>query len=78
MKVKIIMEGHIPKPKVGDSWGGYGLDGRDGYFESPIKVVMKNYIVVGDNNLKIPMKEYCFKKLFNKDRKKTNVLVFAN
>ena len=78
MKVKITIHGSIPKPKIGDSFGGYGLDGRHGYFEVPVKQVNRNYIRVGDFRKKVTMKEYAFHKLINKTRKKTNVLVFAD
>jgi len=41
MKVKVVITANIKKPKVGNNYGGYGLDGRSGYFEVLIRRVHK-------------------------------------
>lgn len=73
MKVKIIITANIKKPKVGDSYGDYGLDGRSGYFECPIKMVKKTHIVVGGKMINI--KSYAFKTAMNKLNKKVKVII---
>ena len=75
MKIKIIIEGQIKKPKIGDGYCDYGLDGRSGYFEVPIKNVFDDFIIVGDNKLKVPIKKYAYKTLMNKLQKKVKVII---
>jgi hypothetical protein len=73
MKVKIIITTIIKKPKVGDSYGGYGLNGRVGYWEEPIKRVYKTHIMVADKL--ISMREYAYQKAIHKLRKKVTVKI---
>ena len=73
MKVKIIITANIKKPKVGNAFGGYGLAGRAGYWEEPIKRVKKNYIIVAGKMISI--KEYAYRNAMNNSRKKVKIIV---
>lgn len=73
MRVKITITANIKKPEKGNPYGGYGLDGRAGYWEEPIKKIRKDYIVVA--NKRIHMKTYAYEQAMNSTRKKIKVTI---
>ena len=73
MRVKIIITANIKKAKIGEHYGGYGINGRAGYWEEPIRKIGKNYIIVA--NKRINMKTYAYKQAMNNPRKKIKVKI---
>ena len=73
MKVKLIITATVKQPEEGDAYGGYGIAGRSGYAEFPIKKVKRDYIIVED---KMILKEvYYYNKVMNKRNKKVKVIL---
>ena len=74
MRVRLVMEGKIKKPKVGDQYCAYGLGGRRGFYCNSIKKITNTHLILDEGN-KIPLKGYYTKNIINARKKTVWVVV---